>query len=108
MHRFLKQQGNHLSSAPAIVPALFEAVAERALADKMERTALAMAPLSAMLDYQGVLVQLAALQPEVDAFFDTVLVRVDDQRLYQNRLALLSKLRDLLSSVADIALLFNE
>jgi glycyl-tRNA synthetase beta chain len=39
----------------------------------------------------------------VDAFFDSVLVMVDDQALRQNRLALLADLRQAMNRVADIS-----
>jgi len=41
----------------------------------------------------------------VDAFFDSVLVNTDDAALRTNRLALLARLKDQFSAVADIALL---
>ena len=46
--------------------------------------------------------RLARLRPQVDAFFDGVMVNAEDAQLRANRLALLKKLGDRLGSVAAI------
>ena len=46
--------------------------------------------------------RLARLRPQVDAFFDQVMVNVDDPAVRGNRLALLQRLADRLGSVAAI------
>jgi glycyl-tRNA synthetase beta chain len=56
-------------------------------------------------EYEKILVRLAELREPIDAFFEQVMVMVDDQALKQNRLSLLSRLRGLLMGVADISLL---
>ncbi|MBD8525727.1 glycine--tRNA ligase subunit beta [Pseudoxanthomonas sp. CAU 1598] len=56
-------------------------------------------------DYVAALRRLARLRPEVDAFFDAVMVMVDDEALRRNRLALLSRLSANFLAVADISLL---
>ena len=48
---------------------------------------------------------LASLREPVDAFFDDVMVNVDEPALKNNRLSLLSQLRELFLQVADISLL---
>ncbi|WP_449468246.1 glycine--tRNA ligase subunit beta [Stenotrophomonas humi] len=53
-------------------------------------------------DYVAVLGRLARLRPQVDAFFDNVMVNADDLALRGNRLALLRTLGDRLGSVAAI------
>ena len=53
-------------------------------------------------DYVAVLGRLARLRPQVDAFFDQVMVNVDDTAVRNNRLALLKRLADRLGSVAAI------
>lgn len=55
--------------------------------------------------YQDALVELAELREPVDAFFDKVMVMVDDKELRINRLTMLEKLRELFLRVADISLL---
>ena len=53
-------------------------------------------------DYVDALAHLARLRPQVDAFFDAVMVNVEDTALRRNRLALLKRLADRLGSVAAI------
>lgn len=53
-------------------------------------------------DYVSVLARLARLRPQVDAFFDAVMVNAEDPKLRANRLALLKRLGDRLGSVAAI------
>lgn len=53
-------------------------------------------------DYVAVLGRLARLRPEVDTFFDKVMVNADDTEVRGNRLALLQRLADRLGSVAAI------
>ena len=55
--------------------------------------------------YLEALRRMAALQAPVDAFFDGVMVNVDDLALRRNRLALLAKLRQQFLAVADLSLL---
>ena len=53
-------------------------------------------------DYVSVLSRLALLRPQVDAFFDSVMVNVDDVAVRGNRLALLKRLADRFRAVAAI------
>ena len=76
--------------------ALFAAAQD--LAPKIE-TALA------KQDFQTALTELAAIKPQVDAFFDGVMVMADDAAVKQNRLNLLNHLAQQMNAVADIALL---
>jgi len=55
--------------------------------------------------YAEALSALAVLQGPVDRFFEDVMVMVEDDALRQNRLALLSSLRDQFLQVADISCL---
>jgi glycyl-tRNA synthetase beta chain len=54
-------------------------------------------------DYAGTLKALAHLRKDVDAFFDTVMVMAEDQRLRNNRIALLTDLHGMMNRVADIS-----
>ncbi|MET0581354.1 MAG: glycine--tRNA ligase subunit beta [Pseudoxanthomonas sp.] len=53
-------------------------------------------------DYISVLSRLALLRPQVDAFFDSVMVNVEDKAIRANRLALLKRLADRFGAVAAI------
>ena len=54
-------------------------------------------------EYAGVLAALAELREPVDHFFDDVMVMADDKATRNNRLSLLSELRELFLDVADIS-----
>ena len=56
-------------------------------------------------DYVTVLSRLAKLRPQVDAFFDSVMVMDENPAVRNNRLALLKQLADRFASVAEISAL---
>ena len=56
-------------------------------------------------NFQIALSELASVKPQVDAFFDGVMVMAEDAAVKQNRLNLLSRLAEQMNAVADIALL---
>ncbi|MEF3082150.1 glycine--tRNA ligase subunit beta [Luteimonas sp. SMYT11W] len=83
-------------------PALLREPAEAALAEAVEAVHGETGHALAYGDYVSVLTQLARLRPQVDAFFDSVMVNADDAALRANRLALLKRLSERLGSVAAI------
>ena len=85
--------------------ALLSDDAEKKLAELVQIKAAEVAPLFAQQQYQQTLAKLADLREPIDAFFEDVMVMVDDEALKNNRLALLKQLRDLFLGVADISLL---
>jgi glycyl-tRNA synthetase beta chain len=54
-------------------------------------------------DFTGYLRTFAILKQPVDAFFDKVMVMVEDRDLRKSRLALLADLRSEMNRVADIS-----
>ena len=56
-------------------------------------------------DYTRILTTLATLRNVIDNFFDNVMVMADDEAVKHNRLALLSLLRQLFLTTADISVL---
>ena len=96
-----KQLGGK-SPAPLDVNLLIEP-AEKTLAESINRLESLSVPLLDNRDYSTVLKHLATLRDPIDAFFNDVMVMVDDQPLRDNRLSLLSKLRTLFINVADIS-----
>ncbi|NZA25875.1 glycine--tRNA ligase subunit beta [Luteimonas sp. SJ-92] len=76
--------------------------AERALAEAVEAVYAETGAALAGGDYVDALSHLARLRPQVDAFFDAVMVNDEDPALRRNRLALLRRLGDRLGSVAAI------
>jgi glycyl-tRNA synthetase beta chain len=77
--------------------------AEHALFDALKQVSGQAAPLFQQGDYTGYLKTFAVLKAPVDAFFESVMVLVDEKELRQNRLALLRDLRDEMNRVADIS-----
>ena len=57
----------------------------------------------AQRNFQTALTELASIKPQVDNFFDGVMVMADDAAIKQNRLNLLHLLVGLMNAVADIA-----
>ncbi|HSB95959.1 MAG TPA: glycine--tRNA ligase subunit beta, partial [Spongiibacteraceae bacterium] len=90
---------------PAAQTALLSEAAEQELAKQIAAQEKIVQPLFAARKYREGLEQLASLRGAVDAFFDGVMVMTDDEAVRNNRLALLSQLRNLFLEVADISLL---
>ena len=84
---------------------LLEDDAEKELATEINMAEQIIQPLFAEGFYSEALKILAELKTSIDQFFDGVMVMVTDEKIRNNRLALLVRLRDLFSSVADISLL---
>lgn len=85
-----------------IDPALLREPAESDLAEAVAAAIDDTGAALAQKDYVSVLGRLARLRPQVDAFFDGVMVNAEDPALRGNRLALLRTLGDRLGSVAAI------
>jgi glycyl-tRNA synthetase beta chain len=77
--------------------------AERALLAEVDARRPKIAEASRAADYRRAFVELAALRPAVDTFFNNVFVMVDDERLRTARLTLMADLRDLVLDLADIS-----
>ena len=77
--------------------------AEKALHQAIQATSAKADPLFERGDYAGYLKAFAVLKDPVDAFFDKVMVMVEDEALRRTRLALLADLRKAMNRVADIS-----
>jgi len=82
--------------------------AEKMLAARAERLAARFAVAVRDKDYKDALIQLSTLRPDIDLFFDKVMVMVDDERLRANRLALLQSLLNEFSTIADFSEIVTE
>ncbi|GIU17458.1 MULTISPECIES: glycine--tRNA ligase subunit beta [unclassified Shewanella] len=105
-----KRVSNILAKVEGALPAaiddkLLVEKAEKALAAKLAELQPQLAPLFAAANYQEALALLANLRESVDTFFEDVMVMADDEALKNNRLALLSSLREQFLHAADISLL---
>ena len=104
-----KRVQNLLKKADAELGAVNEVLLQQDEERALYAAAQAMQPkIEAALarqDFQAALSELAAVKPQVDAFFDGVMVMADDAAVKQNRLNLLNQLSQQMNAVADIALL---
>ncbi len=102
-----KRIGNILKKAEGAIPepdlALLQEPAEKALFERVVQLAPLVKSHVANGDYADALQALAAVRAEVDSFFDSVMVNVDEPLLRANRLGLLKALFDQLNAVADIS-----
>lgn len=99
----LAKQGEQ--SLPPVNTQLLEEEAEKQLASEVATMTDQIKPLLDKKDYTKALETLAGLKSSVDTFFDSVMVMSENTQLRDNRLALLSQLRNLFLEVADISLL---
>ncbi|GLK78800.1 glycine--tRNA ligase subunit beta [Methylopila turkensis] len=82
-------------------PALFVEPAEGALSAALDVAEPAAAAALAAEDFPAATAALAKLRPEVDAFFDGIMVNAPEPALRANRLRLLARLRRATRAVAD-------
>lgn len=88
---------------------LFAEPAERDLVTTYRDASEEIRRLSATGDYGKAFHVMAAIRPQVDRFFDQVLVMAKDEPVRRNRLALLDQLNtDLFTSLADLAEIASE
>ncbi len=105
-----KRVGNILKKSAAAPVAevnstLLREPAERALAESLATVGPQAKAAYERGDYTASLQALAVLKAPVDAFFDEVMVNVDDPVLRANRLALLGQLHAAMNRVADLSAL---
>ncbi len=101
----LKKNDIDSEHALTIETALFESGAEKSLGIALANIRDELEPLFTEGNYSAVLSKLSTLKDDVDAFFDQVMVMCDDEKVRNNRIALLSQLRNLFLRVADISCL---
>ena len=102
VHNLLKKADAELG---AVNENLLQEDAERALFAATQALRPTVQAALAQHDFQAALTALSAVKPQVDAFFDNVMVMADDAAVKQNRLNLLNELSQLMNAVADISLL---
>jgi glycyl-tRNA synthetase beta chain len=81
---------------------------EKLLAAYIERNAARIESFRQARDYKAALQVLATARDTVDAFFDKVMVMVEDEQLRANRLALLQTLLKEFSTIADFSEIVTE
>jgi len=82
---------------------LLRVEAEKSLHDAIEAVSAAVTADLSARRYDEALAKLAGLRPAIDAFFNDVMVNDPDAALRANRLALVSRVRNLFAGVADFS-----
>ncbi|WP_276692659.1 glycine--tRNA ligase subunit beta [Acidaminococcus massiliensis] len=93
---------NNVVEAP-VDAALFQDAAEKTLSEAVEKVAAATAPLAADRKYADLLAANDELAAPVNVFFDAVMVMDKDEKVKNNRLALLNQVKKQVNQVADLS-----
>ncbi|MDA0821159.1 MAG: glycine--tRNA ligase subunit beta [Proteobacteria bacterium] len=94
---------NNIDQTGVINRSLLQDSAERILADRILDISDIAQALLAKQDYASYLTTLSQLNGPIDKFFSEVMVMCDDATLRDNRIAILTRIRELFTQVADIA-----
>jgi glycyl-tRNA synthetase beta chain len=89
-------------------PAALKDAEEKKLAEAVPGVARKVKELSASRQYESALHEISRLRPPIDAFFDKVMVMVEDENLRAQRLGLLQTLVNEFSSIADFSEIVTE
>ena len=84
-------------------PAALKDAEEKKLAEAVPGVAKKVKELSASRQYEAALHEISRMRPAIDAFFDKVMVMVEDENLRSQRLGLLQTLVKEFSSIADFS-----
>ncbi|OGT66000.1 MAG: glycine--tRNA ligase subunit beta [Gammaproteobacteria bacterium RIFCSPHIGHO2_12_FULL_45_9] len=101
VNNLLKKQTDH--SYQRVQATYFQHPAEQHLFSEIETQKKQVETAYRAGHYTEALTHLALLKPTVDAFFDEVMVMVEDPQIRNNRLALLADLQHLFMQVADLS-----
>jgi glycyl-tRNA synthetase beta chain len=109
MKNILRQaRETKVTIAEQLDPTALTEDAEKQLAAAIPYAVAAIRQLREAKDYSAGLAHISRLRQPVDAFFDKVMVMVDDQRVRANRLALLRDLLSEFSTIADFSEIVTE
>jgi glycyl-tRNA synthetase beta chain len=89
-------------------PSALKDAEEKKLADAVPGVAKKVKELSISRQYESALHEISRLRPPIDAFFDKVMVMVEDENLRAQRLGLLQTLVNEFSSIADFSEIVTE
>jgi glycyl-tRNA synthetase beta chain len=104
MKNILRQAGETKKRvAEPFHPSALKDAEEKKLAETVPQVAKRVKDLSASREYEPALIEISRLRPAVDAFFDKVMVMVEDEELRAQRLGLLQTLVNEFSSIADFS-----
>jgi len=104
--RQANESGKRVGST--VDPKAFREEAEKKLGVLIPEIAKAVNSFRERQDYSRALAEISRIRPAVDAFFDKVMVMVEDEELRANRLALLQTLLKEFSTIADFSEIVTE
>lgn len=87
----------------ALDPSVFQHPSEKELFDLANKVREKVAELTMKENFDSALLEVATIKGAVDAFFDSVLVMDKDEKIKNNRLALLWEVSDIFSGIADFS-----
>jgi glycyl-tRNA synthetase beta chain len=108
IRKILEKSGLKLEEISLVQPERFESDAERSLFAAMRAAAPRVEAEKRHGRYKEALEVIASLRPEVDHFFDKVMVMAEDEAIRRNRLALLSELLRAFTTIADFGEMAGE
>jgi glycyl-tRNA synthetase beta chain len=91
-----------------VTSSLFQEDAEKELDRSFLKVSERVDTLLRAKDYRQALIELTQLKGPVDRFFDNVLVMDKNERIRNNRLALLGRITDVFSRIADFSKISTE
>jgi glycyl-tRNA synthetase beta chain len=103
IRKILEKAGVAPASGDAVSPDLFEGEAERSLHAAMHTASPRVNEHKRQGHYKEALEVIAGLRPDVDRFFEQVMVMVEEEAVRKNRLALLAELLREFTTVADFS-----
>jgi glycyl-tRNA synthetase beta chain len=99
----IEERRDHRSYDGGIDPELLREPEERVLVKRLAEVGGAAGTFLQSEQFEAAMSELARLRRPVDDFFDKVTVNCDDAALRENRLRLLSRIRDTMNQVADFS-----
>ena len=99
----IEERRDHRSYDGGIDPELLHQSEERVLAERLAEVGEAAGTFLQREEFAAAMSELARLRRPVDDFFDKVTVNCDDAALRENRLRLLSRIRDTMNQIADFS-----
>ena len=99
----IEERRDHRSYDGGIDPELLHQSEERVLAERLAEVGEAAGTFLQREEFETAMSELARLRRPVDDFFDKVTVNCDDAALRENRLRLLSRIRETMNQVADFS-----
>ena len=89
----------------SVETSLFSESAEKTLFEQSSQLLATINEYFQERQYSEALTELATLRPAIDDFFDDVMVMDDDEKIRNNRIALLASVDEMFSMIANISLL---